>query len=158
MFVFIYLSVWILCREMTMIHGSKLGDRSSDVSVSGFSASVRTGKYLVRGQIVRFDKVWSNIGNDYDPQSGIYTAPQGGAYHFSCTVMSSGNTVIRVSLMKNNLRTVANFARGSNSATLNIVLDLKEGDKICIRQVHYGNYIYSEPSYNFSMFSGFLIA
>ncbi|XP_052101294.1 complement C1q subcomponent subunit B-like [Mytilus californianus] len=125
MFVFIYFSVWILCREITMIHGSELacseksnivnklkllcdgldtgkesGDYNTSVSASGFSASVSRPKYVVRGHIVRFDKVWSNIGNNYDLQSGVYTAPKDGAYHFSCSVMSGGNKAIRVSLWK----------------------------------------------------------
>ncbi|CAC5388806.1 unnamed protein product [Mytilus coruscus] len=183
MFVFNFFSVWILCREITITHGSELacseksnivnklkllcdgldtgkesGDRSTGVNVSGFSASVSRPKYVVRGHVVRFDKVWNNVGNNYDPQSGIYTAPKDGAYNFSCTVMSIVNKLIRVNLMKNNLKTVANYAKGHNSATLNMVLDLKKGDKVCIKQGHVENYIYSEPNYNFSMFSGFLIS
>lgn len=112
----------------------------------------------MKGHIVRFDKVWSNIGNDYNPLSGVYTARKDGAYHFSCTVMSAGNKAIRVSLWKNNLKTVSSYSYHYYSGTLNLVLHLKKGDKVCIKQDYGENYIFSEPEYNFSMFSGFLIS
>ena len=112
---------------------------------------------MVRGGIIRFDKVWSNIGNNYNQFSGVYTAPRDGAYHFSCTVMSHRNNAIRVNLWKNYSKTVAVYSSSYYGGTLNMVLDLKRGDRVYIKQGHVENYIYAEPDYHFSMFSGFLI-
>ncbi|VDH99753.1 Hypothetical predicted protein [Mytilus galloprovincialis] len=143
----------LLCDELDI--GKESGDRST---ASGFSVSLSRAKYVVKGHIVRFDKVWSNIGNDYNPQSGVYTSPKNGVYHFSCTVMSAGKKAIRVSLWKNNLKTVTSYSYHHYSGTLNLVLHLKKGDKVCIKQDYHENYIHSEPKFNYSMFSGFLIS
>lgn len=123
-----------------------------------FTASVSKRKYVVKGNIVRFDKVWSNVGNNYDPRSGVYTSPKDGAYHFSCTVMSQGKNGIRVNLWKNDVKTVAIYSYGAYGGTLNMALDLRRGDRVYIKQGHVENYIYAEPEYHFSMFSGFQIA
>ncbi|XP_071124093.1 complement C1q subcomponent subunit B-like [Mytilus edulis] len=184
LFVFFYLSSLIVCGEIHMILGSefacsekskivnKLKLLCSDMGAGAnpgspstgaageslFTASVSKRKYVVKGNIVRFDKVWSNVGNNYDPRSGVYTSPKDGAFHFSCTVMSQGNNGIRVNLWKNDEKTVAIYSYGAYGGTLNMALDLKRGDRVYIKQSHVENYIHAEPEYHFSMFSGFQIS
>ncbi|CAC5379990.1 COL10A [Mytilus coruscus] len=146
----------LLCRAIG--DSDNPGCPSTDAGVSVFTASVSKRRYVVKGNIVRFDKVWTNIGNNYDPRSGVYTTPKDGAYHFSCTVMSQGRNGIRVNLWKNDVKTVAIYSNGAFGGTLNMGLDLKKGDRVCIKQSYLENYIYAEPEYHFSMFSGFQIS
>ncbi|CAG2185782.1 C1QL [Mytilus edulis] len=129
--------------------------------IPAFSASLSKSQNLGSNTNVLFDKVWTNVGNGYSTQTGVFTVPTGGLYQISCTVVGASGKTLRVHLWKNEQKTVglypnlANF----NSATLNMVLDLKEGDRVYIR---HGNsqseLVYNEPGTDSSMFSGYLIS
>ncbi|XP_063434264.1 multimerin-2-like [Mytilus trossulus] len=138
----------------------KKGMDHHDDEFSAFAASLTVPKSLGVGELVKFDKVWTNVKKDYDPITGVYTAPTSGVYQFSCTVMTSSGGQLRVFLWKNDAKTVAVYPGqiGYNTGTLNMVLELNKGDKIYIKQGEsQENSIYSEPSSNFCLFSGYLI-
>lgn len=131
-----------------------------DEEFSAFAASLTASKTLGVGELVKFDKVWTNVKKDYDPITGVYTAPTSGVYQFSCTVMTSSGGVLRVFLWKNDAKTVAVYPgqMGYNTGTLNMVLELNKGDKIYIKQGETEEKsIYSESASNFCLFSGYLI-
>ncbi|XP_052102389.1 complement C1q tumor necrosis factor-related protein 3-like [Mytilus californianus] len=127
--------------------------------VPAFSASLSSTKSYTTNNNVKFDKVWANIGNGYDADSGIFTASQSGVYQFSCTIMRHAN-YIRVHLWKNEVKTVAIWPGSTKDyapGTLNLVMQLKKGDKVFIRNAQ-NQQIYSESGSHFSMFSGFMIS
>ncbi|CAC5419139.1 unnamed protein product [Mytilus coruscus] len=148
-----------LLSMMMKIKGTGKGTNHQDETFSAFSASLTTSKTLGAGEIVKFDKVWTNVNNDYDSSTGIYTAPKPGVFQFSCTVMTPSSKILNVFLWKNDTKTVALYPgqTGYNMGTQNIVLELKKGDKVYIKQWGGGKEIYSGSVYNFSMFSGYLI-
>lgn len=127
-----------------------------------FTASLDKPVTVPNHGIVKFDKVWTNIGKAYDPSTGIFTAKVTGAYHFSCTVMNAGKSSVRVHLYQNETPTVVAYTYDSDNydtGSLNINLALKKGDKVSIRMSpRNGKVVYSERTSNMSMFSGFLIA
>ncbi|VDI64362.1 Hypothetical predicted protein [Mytilus galloprovincialis] len=135
------------------------GIHQHDKNFSAFAASLTAKKILGSGETVKFDKVWTNVNNNYDPSTGVYTAPNSGVYQFSCSVMSGYKKSLRVFLWKNDRKTVAVFPgnHGHDMATLNMVLELKKGDRVYIKQGGTEKYIYTEAASNFSMFSGYLI-
>ncbi|CAC5411096.1 unnamed protein product [Mytilus coruscus] len=130
-----------------------------DQEFSAFVASLTASKTLGAGEIVKFNKVWTNVNNDYDSSTGVYTAPKPGVYQFSCSVMTQHGKTLRVFLWKNDMKTVAAYpgSDNHNMGSLNMVLELKKGDKVYIKQGGPEKYIYSEPASNFNMFSGYLI-
>lgn len=93
------------------------------------------------------------------PSTGVYTAPKAGVYQFACTVMTQNGKSLNVFLWKNNTRTVAIYPglTHHNMGTLNMILELKKGDKVYIKQWGSGGHIHNESSSNYSMFSGYLI-
>lgn len=116
---------------------------------------------LATNEVVKFDKVWTNIGNGYDSSSGVFTAPRGGVYQFSCSAMTASNKTLRLHLMKNDQRTVGLYPgqSGHNMGTLSMVLQLKKGDRVYMKHPTSGeNSLYSESGSNFSMFSGYFIS
>lgn len=133
--------------------------REHEEIFSAFAASLTDSKTLGDGQIVKFNKVWTNINNDYHPSTGVYTAPKTGVYQFSCTVMTSYGKTLRVFLCKNDTETVAIYPgeTGHNMGTLNMILELKKDDRIYIKQGRGDIHIFSQSTSNFSMFSGYLI-
>ncbi|VDH90089.1 Hypothetical predicted protein [Mytilus galloprovincialis] len=149
-----------LLSMMLKIKGIQKGTNQRDETSSAFAASLTAARTLGTGEIVKFDKVWTNVNNDYDPSTGVYTAPKQGVYQFLCTVMTANNKTLRLLLWKNDMKTVAVYPgnSGYNTGTINMILELKKGDKVYIKQASLDKlYIYSESAYNYSMFSGYLI-
>jgi hypothetical protein len=72
----------------------------------------------VMGEIIVFNKVWTNVGNGYNPNTGKFTAPKGGLYQISGTVMSVSGKYLHVHLFKNDKQTVSLYT-GDCFNTLN---------------------------------------
>ncbi|CAC5406970.1 C1QL [Mytilus coruscus] len=120
-----------------------------------FSASRTSSKTLGLNEVLTFDKVWLNIGNGYEPSTGVFTVPKDGIYFISNTVMSTKGKFLHCHLWKNNESNVGSFGTDYSSGTLNTVMALRIRDKIYIKHDVYNN----ESIYggHWSMFSGFLI-
>ncbi|CAC5396490.1 C1QL [Mytilus coruscus] len=127
--------------------------------IPAFSASLTNGKTLGATEIVQFDKVWTNNGKNYDPNTGIFKAPFKGVYQFSFTVMSRSGKDLLVFLWQNENRLVAVYPGiGSSEGTANMVLNLKKGDRVYVRCGGSGyGYINTSNVHWYSMFSGYLI-
>lgn len=127
--------------------------------VPAFSASLTRVTTYSSGEIVKFDKVWTNIGSGYDPTTGVFIAPEPGVYQFAWTVMRNANPV-RAVLVKNEMKTVAIYPSNKQDVemgTMNMVLQLQKADRVYIKNFHDGQ-LYSESDSNFDAFSGFRIS
>ncbi|VDI10398.1 Hypothetical predicted protein [Mytilus galloprovincialis] len=133
--------------------------KREQIDIPAFSASMTNAKVLGATEIVQFDKVWTNNGNDYDPHTGIFKSPINGVYQFSFTVMSSSGKSLLVYLWQNENRLVAVYpGNGYNEGTANMVLNLQKGDRVYVKcggSDH--GYIHTSNGYWYSMFSGYLI-
>ncbi|CAG2187996.1 C1QL [Mytilus edulis] len=122
------------------------------VPAIAFTASLSASKSIGPLETVKFDKVWTNAGKGYDPNSGIFTAPKKGFYQITATIASPSGKVFHASIWKNDEKTVGLYT-GSGS----IVLNLKKGDRVLIKHHNHTQVIYSD-SYQYTMFSAFLIS
>jgi hypothetical protein len=114
---------------------------------------------LVHGEIVKFDKVWTNNKNCYNPTTGVFTAPKTGLYHVSATVMSTSSKVVYVFLWQNENSLVAFYAAaGYNEATVNTVLNLKRNDRLYLKANGSSGAIFNTKEHMYSMFSGYLLS
>ncbi|XP_063425619.1 heavy metal-binding protein HIP-like [Mytilus trossulus] len=126
--------------------------------VIAFTASLSAAKSIGINEVVKFDKVWTNEGNGYHSNSGVFTAPKTGFYQISATIMSPNGKYFHSYLMKNNKQTVGMYpGQGHHTGAANIVLKLKKGDRVYIRHASNIESIYSDSNH-YSMFSGFLIS
>ncbi|XP_019950002.2 complement C1q-like protein 2 [Paralichthys olivaceus] len=110
---------------------------------------------------LKYKKVFSNTGNNYDPSTGIFTAVVGGMYFFRFSMFnnlaSTPSSVL--SLMKNGQRLVSVWDTsgtdandmGSNAA----VIALSAGDSVHIELP--ANRIVYDDSMNYNTFTGFLL-
>uniref|UniRef100_I3IUZ0 Complement C1q-like protein 4 n=1 Tax=Oreochromis niloticus TaxID=8128 RepID=I3IUZ0_ORENI len=62
-----------------------------------------TGPFNTETTLI-FKRVVTNIGNAYNINTGIFTAPVRGVYHFECHVYGSADIMTRVALFKNGER------------------------------------------------------
>ncbi|CAG2185804.1 C1QL [Mytilus edulis] len=67
-----------------------------------FSAYTTNPQTITSNTNIKFEKIWTNIGNGYDPSTGIFTAPRQGVYHITAVVMSSNGNTLYLHLKHNN--------------------------------------------------------
>ncbi|XP_039542927.1 uncharacterized protein LOC120489833 [Pimephales promelas] len=105
-----------------------------------------------------YRKVFTNIGNAYNPNTGVFTAPLKGAYMFRISVYGHGPTAAAASIFKNGERVVLAYA-GQPQRELNssngVVLILEVGDVVYVRL--WPNTRIFDSDNNHSTFSGFLL-
>uniref|UniRef100_A0A671WTD5 Cerebellin 17 n=1 Tax=Sparus aurata TaxID=8175 RepID=A0A671WTD5_SPAAU len=108
---------------------------------------------------LKYSKVFTNIGNAYNPSTGFFTAPVKGVYNLQITVMGYDAGTIGVYVFKNNQRIMANWESNTDVIpeyfTKSLVLELKAGDEIHL-VLPSGQSIYDDLN-NYSTFSGSLL-
>ncbi|ROL46379.1 Complement C1q-like protein 4 [Anabarilius grahami] len=106
-----------------------------------------------------YRNVLTNIGNAYNPVTGIFTAPLKGAYMFRVSVYCHGGTPATVSIYKNEEHMVlahTHHTQGALAASNGLVLILEVGDVVYVR-LWSGRRIYDDGKENHNTFSGFLL-
>ncbi|XDV25850.1 hypothetical protein PO909_029695 [Leuciscus waleckii] len=105
-----------------------------------------------------YRNVFTNIGNAYNPVTGVFTAPLKGAYMFRVSVYSYGPTSAAAVIYKNGERVVmahAHQAKDRLNSSNGVVLILEVGDVVYVR-LWSGTRIYDTQN-NRNTFSGFLL-
>ncbi|XP_048011588.1 multimerin-2-like [Megalobrama amblycephala] len=105
-----------------------------------------------------YKKVFTNIGNAYNPITGIFTAPLKGAYMFRVSVTGIGPTTAAADIMKNGKHVVFAYdeqPQNALNASNGVVLILEVGDVVYVRLVA-GRRIF-DNEYNHNTFSGYLL-
>nr|XP_055057661.1 cerebellin 13 [Misgurnus anguillicaudatus] len=116
-----------------------------------------TGPFDDRRTLV-YQKVFTNTGNAFNSNNGIFTAPVKGVYFFRFYAHSHTGNQMAVSLYKNDQLQCSVFslkaesnANGSNG----VVLTLESGDKV-YTQLWENSWVYDDKG-SFTSFSGFLL-
>ncbi|XP_059214130.1 complement C1q-like protein 2 [Centropristis striata] len=108
---------------------------------------------------LKYSKVFTNIGDAYNPSTGFFTAPVRGVYYFQFTMSGHQAGHMGVQVYKNNQRIMwnAEYKQGSGHdyMTNSVVLELMAGDEI--RLVLPPNYSLWDDSNNHNTFSGSLL-
>ncbi|XP_071750455.2 uncharacterized protein LOC139907852 [Centroberyx gerrardi] len=105
-----------------------------------------------------YSKVITNIGQAYNPNTGIFTAPVRGVYYFRFTAFETRNPQwLGVYLYHNDhsVLFVSEVAKGHVSISSALTLELGEGDVVYMSL--YANYGIYDDVYNRTTFSGFLL-
>ncbi|XP_036375397.1 uncharacterized protein LOC118771495 [Megalops cyprinoides] len=135
-------------------------DRPKVAFSAGLTDAGTVGPFNADTTLV-YAKVITNIGNCYNPATGIFTAAVSGVYYFRFTAHGSGSSIyIGSVLSKNGNRIVTtynyqgtgdSYDDSSNAA----VLQLEVGDQVYV-QLPTNNRVYDNTS-NRCTFSGFLL-
>uniref|UniRef100_A0A8C2EKD3 C1q domain-containing protein n=1 Tax=Cyprinus carpio TaxID=7962 RepID=A0A8C2EKD3_CYPCA len=107
-----------------------------------------------------YRNVFTNIGNAYNPITGIFTAPLKGAYMFSFSIygLGSSSTASTVSIVKNGERVVVAHGHQdqySVNSSKGVVLILEVGDVVYVR-LWSGTRIFDNQNKH-TTFSGYLL-
>ncbi|XP_048009699.1 heavy metal-binding protein HIP-like isoform X4 [Megalobrama amblycephala] len=107
---------------------------------------------------ITYKKVFTNIGNAYNPVTGIFTAPLKGAYMFRVTIYGHGGIASTASIYKNEEKVVVAHdvqAQDRVTSSNGVVLILEVGDVVYVRLWSGTRIADSENNHN--TFSGFLL-
>ncbi|XP_062578978.1 complement C1q-like protein 3, partial [Saccostrea cucullata] len=122
-----------------------------------FTATLTGDRSIGHHQVVKYDRVLTNIGRAYNPWTGHFRARYSGIYLISCTAMSERGYESYMEIVKNHHVLTTLF---SNSGTYpmssqTLVLRLRRGDRIWVwgRESHQ---VLNDNS-NFNVFSGVLL-
>ena len=127
--------------------------------IPAFTASSTVAKDMADGEIMKFDKVWTNNKNCYNPTTGVFTVPKTGLYQVSATIMSSRSKNLYVHLWKNENSMMALYAAvGNNEATVNTVLHLKKNDRLYLKVIDGARGTYNTKTDLYNTFSGYLLS
>ncbi|XP_015252824.1 PREDICTED: complement C1q subcomponent subunit B-like [Cyprinodon variegatus] len=105
---------------------------------------------------LEFKKVVTNIGNGYDPQTGIFTTPVKGLYYIQVTGVVGNNGQLNAGLKKNSDLMFAIYQKSGlqTSASNGMTLALEQGDRLYV-QLWKGQTIADQG--RLSTFTGFLV-
>uniref|UniRef100_K1QJZ2 Caprin-2 n=1 Tax=Magallana gigas TaxID=29159 RepID=K1QJZ2_MAGGI len=130
-----------------------------DVSTRiGFTATISSTSTTWNSGTLVFDVVITNVGNGYNPSTGVFTAPTAGEYVFFVNVQSFGTQSIYVDVVLNGVTKVRTMAYNGGSSEYYeagpnlVVLTLQKGDRVWVKR-HSGQGFYiSGPITTFSGF------
>ncbi|XP_009296972.1 complement C1q-like protein 3 [Danio rerio] len=108
-----------------------------------------------------YKHVFLNFGSNYDPNTGIFTAPVKGVYVFTVFSKAIGNheRAVTAGLFKNDQHIVSTHghqADGFISSSNGVSLLLDEGDKMKVN-LYPGQWIFDNGEHHHSTFSGHLL-
>ncbi|XP_056599937.1 cerebellin-2-like isoform X2 [Triplophysa dalaica] len=106
-----------------------------------------------------YQKIFSNIGNAYDSNTGIFTAPVKGVYFFRFSGHSHSIKKMAVSLYKNNEKECSVYDKTESTPIGNgsngVVLTLEKADKVHT-ELWKDSWVYDDEQ-TFTSFSGFML-
>ncbi|XP_028261666.1 cerebellin-1-like [Parambassis ranga] len=126
-----------------------------------FSASITEGADVFTGprtdsspSVLIFNHVFTNIGNAYSNQTGIFTTPVKGVYQFTFMTFGNNTNTSGAILMKNGLHQVSTWeSQGpdySDTTSNTVILQLNQNDTVNM-------ILWQGGKIHTSVFSGFLL-
>lgn len=97
-----------------------------------------------------------NIGNDYNPATGIFHCRIAGMYWIGVTVFADKTEFMNANIYKNGIAQADGYSENNSQASTWIITDLKPGDTLHVASTSAQDRVYSK--FNYSFFSGFKIA
>ncbi|XP_061186953.1 complement C1q-like protein 3 [Saccostrea echinata] len=109
---------------------------------------------------IKFDDVFLNKGNGYNPDTGVFTAPEDGVYFFEWTFISTRKSTVYVEAVVDGTRKASTCVNDQQSYHVStsghLLYELKKGNKVWIRTFFVtAGYMHADK---YTYFSGYKIS
>lgn len=124
-----------------------------------FTAAVTSPSPTWNSGTLIFDVIITNIGNGYNPSTGMFTSPQEGTYVFYVSALEYKKQYLKIDIVMNSaskVRAVSDSSATYQTATNMVVIHLQKGDRVWVR--HFFGKGYTSANVPETTFSGFLIS
>ena len=123
-----------------------------------FTAGVTATSTTWNSGTLIFNSVILNVGNGYNPSTGVFTSPMTGTFVFYVTAVEYSKQYLMVDIVLNSVskvRTIGESNAGYQTGTNMVVLNLQKGDSVWVR--HYSGKGYFTDSVPITTFTGLLV-
>ncbi|XP_056318614.1 cerebellin 11 [Danio aesculapii] len=128
------------------------------VSMSETESASR-GPYTTETKLI-FDKVLTNVGDAYNPATGVFTAPVKGVYYFRYSGSAFSTHDMGLSIFKGTKRFVSSYEYNSSDRNDQMsngaVMELDVGEQVYMN-LWIRSWIFVDRRYNYSTFTGYLL-
>jgi hypothetical protein len=105
--------------------------------MAAFTAILSNSISLGSNEVVKYDKVITNVGKAYTPSTGIFLVPLSGIYTVSVSMMGHPTNKIHLQLERNGSELVRLYTGGAGSYELvshTINIELTRGDRVWVQR------------------------
>ncbi|BFZ19648.1 hypothetical protein BsWGS_22687 [Bradybaena similaris] len=131
-----------------------------DPTAIAFTATLTENTTIATNQTVIYNNAITNIGNGYDRNTGIFTAPLAGLYVIQLSLRSQKDSEAWLELFVNEKYTISAYSKvasGQGAAGNLALLTLKAGDRVQVK-AHRQSLLYGTADDQYTTLSGYLIA
>ncbi|BFZ22929.1 hypothetical protein BsWGS_25968 [Bradybaena similaris] len=148
-------AVFVFCAVVAADTGD---DKDQSNEFVGFSVTMKEITSVTPGQMVKYNNVITNVGNHYDPDTGVFTAPRTGYYMFHIHAITNGPAAFWFQLVHNGIARVNchgfnAWAMGGNSVLLHVMA----GESVYVRAVHLTGNVYDHATEHYTTFCGVMV-
>ena len=100
-----------------------------------FTAGVTSSSSTWNSGTLIFNSVILNVGNGYNPSTGVFTSPVAGTYVFYVTAVEYNKQYLKVDIVLNSVskvRTIGYSDAAFQTGTNMVVLNLQKGDSVWV--------------------------
>ena len=123
-----------------------------------FTAGVSSTSTTWNSGTLIFNSVILNVGNGYNPSTGVFTSPVAGTYVFYVSALEYSKQYLQVDIVLNSVskvKLVGDSEAAYQTGTNMVVLNLQKGDSVWVK--HVSGKGYWSANVPATTFTGFLI-
>ncbi|BFZ22933.1 hypothetical protein BsWGS_25972 [Bradybaena similaris] len=148
-------AVFVICAVLSVGNCAETEVRRGFV---GFSASLNEITSFPPGQTVKYPNVITNVGNHYDPLTGVFKAPRTGYYLFHISALTNYDSQFWFQLIHNGVSRISIhgtgfWIMGANS----VLLQAKAGDVFYVRTYQGTSDVWGDNVKPSTTFTGYLV-
>ncbi|XP_059167883.1 uncharacterized protein LOC131949939 [Physella acuta] len=143
----------------TVINAENENDKFKQTQKVAFTVGLSKPLDVLLKDVVVYNKVVSNVGDDYNSSTGVFRCNVAGLYFFQIYGAANKGKELSLSLVKNKTKVVSLYSNTNQELSLaanSAVLLLEAGDEVFVEASICGS-LYGEEHHVINTFSGFLL-